>query len=279
LGLTGVILEATLQLLRVETAWVRVDTLRTTNLDETMSRMADSDVHHHYAVAWLDFAPDSSRYGAGVLTNADHVAKHDLPAGLRQRAPVQRQPLTVPDLIPSGLLRRRAIRVLNAAWYELNRAGVSHQPLNKYFFPLDRLAEWNRAYGNRGFLQYQIVAPDAETVRRIADRLHTGRCPVTLAVLKRFGPQEGYLAFPMPGWTLAVDVPVDTDDLPRLLDECDELLASTGGRVYLAKDSRVRPEIFRAMYPRLDEWRDIRDRLDVRGRMRSDLARRLELVR
>ena len=280
MGLTGVVTDATLRLLPIESAWMRVETLRTSDLDATMVRMVERDVVHRYAVAWLDLAPGSPGYGRGVLTNGDHASRDELPGKLQAAPLAARAPaaLTVPDLVPSGLLRGGALRALNAAWYRLSRPGTSLQPVGKYFFPLDRLAEWNRVYGKRGFVQYQVVVPDEETLRAVVERLRAARCPVALAVLKRFGADEGYLSFPMPGWTLSVDIPVGAENVPGLLDRCDELVAAAGGRVYLAKDARARPDAVKAMYPGYRQWRDARDRLDPEHRARSDLARRLDLM-
>ncbi|MDA8057556.1 MAG: FAD-binding oxidoreductase [Actinomycetota bacterium] len=287
MGLTGVITEATLAMLPVETSYLLVDTERARDLDDVMERMVSGDDGYHYSVAWIDCQATGARLGRSVLTRGDHARLADLPARLRTnprqaRAFVPRTLATVPVTPPSGLLNPLTVGAFNEVWFRKaprHEVGRPHH-MTGFFHPLDGVAAWNRLYGNRGFLQYQFVVGDdqGEVVRRVISRLADVRLASFLAVLKRFGPGDpGPLSFPMPGWTLALDLPVGHPGLGRLLDELDDEVVGAGGRIYLAKDSRVARRHVEVMYPRLPGWRATRARVDPEGVLRSDLGRRLGL--
>lgn len=277
MGLTGVVCEATFACVPIPSARMRVDVRRTAGLDETLEAMAADDDRHRYTVAWIDLLARGRRMGRGVLTSGDHAE----PEGKDPLAFAPRPRLRAPARVPGGLLNGLSVRAFNEAWYRrAPRRATVVQDIAPFFHPLDFVEGWNRMYGPRGFVQYQFVVPlGAEaTLRGIVAGLSAAGTVSFLTVLKRFGPESGgLLSFPMPGWTLALDIPVGQRGLGRLLRGFDERVAGAGGRVYLAKDARLRADMMAAMYPALDRWRRIRDEADPAGLFRSDLARRLGL--
>ena len=286
MGLTGVILRATVAMLPIETSRCSVDTERIADLDTLLARMDADDHAFRYSVAWIDPMARGASLGRSVLTRGDHARIEELSP--RQAAdPLAYRPghlATVPPLVPRpGVMNRASIAAFNELWF---RKAPRHRvgqlaPIPRFFHPLDAVGRWNRLYGRRGFVQYQVVVPfGAErALRRLVERLAGGGVPSFLAVLKRFGAANpAPLSFPAPGWTLAVDVPGGTAGLAPLLAELDGVVLDAGGRHYLTKDAATTAAAIRRGYPRLDEWRRVRDRADPRRRWASDQSRRLRLV-
>ena len=234
---------------------------------------------------WIDCLATGAHLGRSVVTLANHatLAELDEHDSVTARRFSPRPWLKAPPWVPSGLLNSLTVRAFNEVWFRKaprQRYGEI-QSITEYFHPLDFIEGWNRIYGPRGFVQYQFVVPDgAEHVIRTAlERLSAARCASFLAVLKRFDhDSRGMIGFPISGWTLALDVPASGQALATLLDGLDELVVAAGGRIYLSKDSRLRPELLDAMYPALDQWREARGALDPDGVMLSDMDRRLGLT-
>jgi decaprenylphospho-beta-D-ribofuranose 2-oxidase len=284
MGLTGLIVRATVQLTRVATSQVRVDTVRTADIDETMAVLAEHDREFGYTVAWSDSLARGARLGRSVVTSGDFAEPGDLPPAERAD-PLAFRPgarAGVPAGFPPGVVNRYTVGLANAAWYRKaprSRRGEL-QTIGSFFHPLDAIRNWNRVYGPGGFRQYQCVLPSGAeaAVRRSFELVAAARAPSFVTVLKRFGEADpGLLSFPMPGWTLALDFPARAPGLAGLLARLDRLVVEAGGRVYLAKDSRVPPDVLAEMYPRLAEFRKLRAELDPAGLLASDLSRRLGL--
>ncbi|HXQ62760.1 MAG TPA: FAD-binding oxidoreductase [Acidimicrobiales bacterium] len=284
MGLTGVVIAATIRMTRVETSWLSVDTGRFDDLDDVMAVMEASDDRYRYSVAWVDCSPRRGGLGRSVLTRGDHAPPSALGSSQRKaaRAPLSEPRLRVPLPAPRGLVNRWTVRGFNELWFRRSprRECGALQPLGSFFYPLDGLGDWNLLYGRGGLLQYQFVVPAgrADVVRRAVAMTAEGGVPSSLAVLKRFGPADpGPLSFPLEGWTLALDFAVGPPELASLLDRLDELVAAAGGRVYLAKDARLRPELLAVMYPRIPDLANVRRRVDPDDVLRSDLSQRLGL--
>ena len=285
MGLTGSIVEATLSLRPIESSRLLVDTDRVHDLDDLLARLLDGQRRHRYSVAWIDLLAKGRSLGRSVLTQGDFAPRAALQGSdaLDPLAYGPRAPLPMPEA-PPGLLNRASTRAFNEFWFRKapRHRAAEVQPIGPFFHPLDMVGGWNRLYGPRGFVQWQCLLPFGEetVLRRCVEALSQHRTTSFLAVLKTMGKADpAPLSFPGPGWTLALDIPAGSTEVSTLLRQLDREVADAGGRVYLAKDSHLDPALVPVMYPRLDEWREVRDRLDPERRCVSDLAERLRLLR
>jgi len=271
MGLTGLIVDVTLRLGRIESPWMVLETQGMPSLDAMLEGLRLSAAHWPYTVGWIDCLARGASVGRGILMRGRHATQVE--AGLR-RLPRSRH-IDVPFDAPEWLLNPLFMRWFNRlyAWSHgtaLRRRIVSH---DVFFYPLDAVGGWNRLYGRRGLLQYQCVLPRAAGPRPVAillERLAVAGAASFLAVIKDCGPaSDAYLSFPMEGTTLALDLPNRGAVTEALIHDLNATVVEHGGRVYLAKDAVTRPEDFARMMPRLPEWRAVRDRWDPQRRFRS----------
>lgn len=275
MGLTGFIYSLSLRLLAVASAYVDTVSVRTGSLAETCQVLRQTQGDHPYSVAWVDALPRGPRRGRGLVLLGDHADDGGL-------EPVHEGAhRTVPPL-PVNAVRRAVLRLGNAVYRgrQFCRRACRRMHYDPYFYPLDGTAAWNRAYGPRGFLQFQFAVPFAggeEVMAEVLER--TSRAaPCSLAVLKTFGDHPaGPLGFPLAGYTLALDFP-RTAGIEAALRQAADRVAAACGRVYLAKDAVLTRGQFELMYPRLDEFLAVRRRCDPQGRFRSLLSDRLGLT-
>ena len=282
MGLTGVILRAGLRLRRVETGWIRQETLPAPNLDAAIEAFEEG-MDATYSVAWIDALASGPALGRSLVMLGEHARLADLPERARRAPFATPEPprLSVPLDVPGFVLGPVTVRAFNALYWRmgLRNAGWRLIPWRPYFYPLDAVGNWNRIYGRRGFLQFQCVLPLAQAragLKAVLGAIAADGSGSFLAVLKRFGAQDSRLSFPTEGYTLALDFPA-TPDVLRLMGRLDGLVADHGGRFYLAKDARMPAEVARRTDPRLAAFADWRRGAGLAGAFASDLSERLEL--
>ena len=275
MGLTGVIVWASIKLSRLRSAALSVDTDRVETLDDALAILDGPG--GAYRVAWLDLL--GATPVRGVVTRAAGLAENPS----RTAETTVRARWNVPAWWPGGLLQPTTVRAFNELRFRRTpRHEAGHvESFGAHMFPLDVLDRWPRLYGRHGLVQYQLVVPRGQegTLETVIARLRHSGVPCYLAVLKDLGPaNRAPLSFPLAGWTLTLDLPRGALGLEVLLRGFDQLVAQAGGRVYLAKDWRLRSEVLEAMYPRLAQWREVRDQADPDRRWRSDLGLRTGLI-
>jgi FAD/FMN-containing dehydrogenase len=283
MGLTGFSTRARIRLRRVESAYVRVSFHKAGNLAEALELLAEGDQQHEHSVAWVDCIARGAGLGRSVVMLGQHAGAPEVPT--MKWGPLalpMRRGVVVPFTLPLTPLRPWTVRAFNAIYFATKRAASERLvDFERFFYPLDSVRNWNRSYGRGGFVQYQVVVPHvaAQAVfTNLLCRIRESGRAAFLGVLKRFGQaSRGLLSFPIPGCTLALDVAVDRH-LPAFLRELDTLTLDQGGRVYLAKDATLSPENFARGYPKLDDFREVKQQLDPRGLVSSSLARRLKIA-
>lgn len=286
MGLTGIIIRARFRLERVETAFVAVEYERVANLNAALERF-QTDENYEYSVAWIDCLAAGGSLGRSVLMRGNTAPAGDLQnsragkgsgRGLDSRF---KKPVSVPFDFPGFALNPLSVKAFNALYYATHPSKKTLVDFETFFYPLDSLGDWNRIYGARGFVQYQVVLPfesSRAALTELLKKISSSKHASFLAVLKTFGkPNLAPLSFPFSGHTLALDIPL-SDDLPRFIGELDAITLAHQGRVYLAKDTLLSPENFRKMYPRFAEWHKTKQQLDPETKFASSLSRRLEIV-
>ena len=272
LGQTGVIAQATMKLAACSSRLIQVDEQRAPDLATFMGMLKNSTAT--YCVGWIDGTARGDDLGRGILEEAELTSSN--------MAPKLKKSRKVPFDAPSFALSPPTVRAFNQMYYRRvpeSGRGVLRS-LEDFFFPLDKIHDWNRLYGKRGFHQFQCVLPDATAepaLREMLTKISNEGLASPLAVLKRTGPgRAGYLSFPMEGFTLALDFP-HSDASVSLVKSLNQMTAEAGGRIYFAKDSTASAATVAGMYPDLSKWQAQGSKADPDGRLTTDLVRRLAL--
>lgn len=259
LGLTGAIAWVELQLMPITSSRIDSLTVRFDSLGEFFSLSDEFDETHEYTVAWIDCLAKGKSAGRGVFSVGNHSRDGHLKVDGRTR-------LSVPLTPPVTLMNKLSLNLFNNAYFHLHKPGrhPSQGSYDPFFYPLDSILHWNRIYGRKGFQQYQCVIPNGAADVAMGEILSSISASGTgsfLAVMKRCGdvPSPGLMSFPMPGVSLALDFPQQTQLESRLFRRLDQIVRSAGGRLYPAKDAHMSAEDFRTFYPAWGQVEALRD--------------------
>jgi len=284
MGLTGHILEVECVLERIPSPWILMESRRVGGIDDFMAGLEGAGETWPYTMGWMDCVSRGGTMGRGILMAGRWAEPAEAPAD----PPPELRKLAVPFMLPSWTINRHTARAFNEAYYRAHPARPRRRIVHpdKFFYPLDAIHAWNRVYGPRGFTQYQCVLPDErdaagrgaparEAAHAFMDALTRSGAASPLCVIKNCGEEgTGILSFPKRGISIAADFPV-TDHTQALVDALNEIVIRHGGRIYLTKDTFTRPEHFRAMEPRLEQFDAVRRKWDPEGRLRSHQSVRL----
>ena len=255
LGLTGLILQATLRLKRISSSNMEVFVKRFVGLQEFSELSAQLSATHSYTVAWLDCVSKGAQMARGVFLAANHAQTGEL------KAAEQAHKMVVPFHLPAITLNKFTLRTFNQLYYSRHARidnSVISQGYKNYFFPLDSVGNWNRIYGKAGFYQYQFVVPlnEIDNLSKIIEEISRSGLGSFLAVLKEFGDVEspGMLSFPRQGYCLALDFAHRKVKSRELIERLDAIVKSCGGAAYPAKDRLMTSDSFKAYFKRSDDF-------------------------
>ena len=280
MGLTGVIINISIQLRKVETSWVKQITLVSKNLDETMN-IFEKHMNYTYSVAWIDCLKKGSSMGRSLVYLGEHAKISDL-NNKEVKSPLKiydKYKKSIPFNLPNWLMSQWLIGFFNSIFYLIGKLKKKNDLVDwdSFFYPLDSIIGWNKIYGRKGFIQFQCVIPidkSKEGLKNLLNCLAKSNVGSFLSVLKRFGKDESKFSFPMEGYTLALDFPINKKTF-NLIKELDEITVKFGGRFYLAKDSRMSAEIFNKSDIRIKEFISFREKKKLKKNFNSTQSNRL----
>ena len=272
MGLTGIIINATMKLVKIKSSYIDQITIKTKNLKETFS-VFEKYANEPYSVAWFDGFAEGADFGKSIIQIGNFSAE----GRLEFKEELIRH---FPFRILSFFLTKTLMRIFNYLYYSLTPSKVTKSKIHfdKFFYPLDLFSNWNKIYGKNGLLQYQFILPlenSYEGTKEIFSLIQQNEIYPYLAVLKLYGDEnENYLSFPIKGYSLALDFQNNQETL-NMLEDLDALVLQNGGRVYLTKDARIKEKNFKNMYPKVEKFIQIRKKYSFDKKIQSSQSVRI----
>jgi len=260
LGLTGLITWAEFNVTKVPSPYIKMDSIKFDNLEEFFQINSEADKRFDYTVSWIDCAATGSRIGRGIYTGGNFTEVDTKISNHKDSGSPPNFPFEFP------FINNATVNLFNKVYFnkQINKSETSITHYNPFFYPLDAVDGWNKAYGKNGFLQYQFLVPfglEYDTVHKILMKVSESGLSSFLTVMKTFGDvaSPGMLSFPRPGVNLAIDFRYNGKKTLDTLDLLDEIVRASGGSIYPAKDAHMSGEDFRRFYPLWQEFKKYKD--------------------
>jgi FAD/FMN-containing dehydrogenase len=274
MGLTGMILSASIQLKPISSSQIHETTIKASCL-EAVCEQFEANHSCTYTVAWIECLASGKQLGRSLLMLGEHAQDGTLELG-------KKKSLNMPIDMPSSILNHYSIKAFNSLYYHriFSKTKTELVSFEPYFYPLDAIGNWNRLYGKAGFVQYQFVLPKAvgaKGLRQILEVIVKSGKGSFLAVLKVFGTEnQNFLSFPIEGYTLALDFKMSKETV-QLIKLLDSMVVEMGGRIYLTKDALMTEFSFKKTYPQWEQFEEVRTKYGAIGKFASRQSKRLGL--
>ena len=274
MGLTGVITQISFYLKPVKSQWMNQTSIKTNNLKATFEAF-EANANSPYSVAWIDCLSKGNQLGKSIVMLGNFAQDGDLNYSPKML-------VNIPFNFPTFALNKLSVSLFNKLYYSKTAAGTSTQKvsIDRFFYPLDAMRHWNRVYGKNGFIQFQFILPKAssyEGLAQILERISKEGTGSFLAVLKLYGKENyNWLSFPMEGYSLALDFKMQPK-LEQFIDELSQVVAAHNGRIYLAKDALLKRDVFERGYPKVNQFRALRQKYALNSHFQSLQSLRLGL--
>ena len=272
MGLTGIIVSAKIYLKKINSSNLDSKIIKTKNLKETLN-LFEHYINKPYLVGWINTSAKDNLIGKSIC----NIAEFRNDGNLKFKT---KQTFSIPFFFPDFFINNITIKLFNFLYYNkfINKISKKIVSLENFFYPLDKISNWNRIYGKKGFIQYHFILPKKNSlkgIREVLKMILKSDHKSFLTVLKLHGKKnDNYLSFPLEGFSLAIDFKVK-NGLFNFLKEIDKVVIKFDGRIYLTKDSRVSEKVFKKGYPKVLTFKKFRKKNKMNIKFQSNQSKRL----
>jgi FAD/FMN-containing dehydrogenase len=269
MGLTGVILFAKIKLKKIKSNYILEKKIISNNLKETLNHYKKYN-NWEYIVSWIDMTATKSELGRGITYLGKHIKSN--------KKKIQ-QIENMKFFFPSFLLNNFFIIIYNKIFFyfsQIKKKKIVH--LNHYFYPLDKIKNWNLFYGNKGFIQIQILLKEKNNYKNLIELIEffqNKKIYSFVTTLKKLGKRNNnYLSFPDNGYTVTFDIKFN-NQIELFYKKLEEKLIEMNAKIYLTKDSLMKRKHFEKSYFELKKFKKIKNKIDKKNIFQSFQSKRL----